>query len=166
MRSTLKITRRILAITILLGLAACQTTNQPKVILSTKSAVELRAMQSRAFDTPDGRKTLRAVLATLQDLGYTIDKVEPAAGSVSATKLSFLRLSTSVYPRGETQTLVRANAFVKTSPQAVDNQVDDPEFYQKYFFDPLAKALFLSALQVEDPPEAQQASVEAPPESR
>ncbi len=145
---------------LLFALAACQTGQQEKLVLSTKSAVELRVIQSRAFDTQDRKKTLRTVVATLQDLGYTIDKVEPAAGTISATKLSFLRLSASVFPRGDTQTTVRANAFVKLQPQAMqDNQVDDPEFYQLYFFEPLAKAMFLTALQVEDAPEM---SAEAP----
>jgi hypothetical protein len=137
-----------------LALAACQTANQPKLIESQKSSVELRVMQSRAFDTTDRDKTLRAVISTLQDLGYSIDKVEPPAGTVTGTKLSQLRLTATVYPRGSTQTIVRANAIVWL-PQAgaAQTQVDDPRFYQLLFFEPLAKAMFLSALQVEDPGE-------------
>jgi hypothetical protein len=132
-------------------LAACQTTNQPKLVESQKSPVELRAIQSRAFETGDREKTLRAVIATLQDLGYAIDKVEPPAGTVTGTKLSQLRLTATVYPRGETRTIVRANATVWLPQQrGVETQVDDPRFYQQLFFEPLAKAMFLSALQVED----------------
>ena len=131
-----------------LGLAACQMPQQtPPVVLSTKSAVELRSMQSRAFDTTDRLKTLRTVIATLQDLGYKIDKVEPQAGTVSATKLALLRLTATVYPHGASQLAVRANALVKL--RNGDTQVDDPSFYQKLFFEPLAKAMFLTALNVE-----------------
>ena len=135
-----------------LCISACQHTNE-RLILSSKPAVELRAIQSRAFDTTDQLKMMRAIIATLQDLGYKIDKVEPAAGSVSATKLAALKLSASVYPRGTTQLIVRSNAQVKLPQQQqqnVETQVDDPEFYQKFFFEPLAKAIFLTALQVED----------------
>lgn len=134
---------------VLLGLAGCQNPNQPQLIMSTKGAVELRSMQSRAFDTTDRNKALRAVIATLQDLGYTIDKVEPAAGSVSATKLANLRLTATVNARGTSQTAVRANAIFKLP--GADTQVDDPLFYQQLFFEPLSKAMFLQALQVEDP---------------
>ncbi len=132
-----------------LGLSACQTGKQaPKEIMSNKSAVELRAMQARAFETGDVNKTLRTVIATLQDLGYTIDKVEPAAGTVSGTKLAQLRITVTVYSRKPDRTIVRANAIVILPGS--ENQVDDPAFYQQYFFEPLSKALFLNALQVED----------------
>jgi hypothetical protein len=126
-------------------LAACQPPQQ-KLILSTKSPVELRAMQARAFDTPDRYKTLRTVVYTLQDLGYTIDKVDAASGTVSATKLARLQISATVSPRGASQVSVRANAQVKM-PNNMENQVDDPAFYQQFFFEPLSKALFLQALQ-------------------
>jgi hypothetical protein len=131
------------------SLAACQTAPRDEIILSKKSPVELRVMQSRVFDTDDRKKTLRAAIAMLQDLGYTIDKVEPAAGTVSATKLATLRVTITVYPRGEKQTVVRANALVKIA-NVRQNQVDDPAFYQQRIFEPMAKAMFLTALQVED----------------
>lgn len=127
-------------------LAACQTNRQ--VVLSTRSPVELRAIQARAFDTSDRNKALRAIIATLQDLGYNIDKVEAGAGTVSATKLGRLRITATVHARGETQTIVRANALVEMANQ--ESQVDDPVFYQQFFFEPLAKAMFLAALEVQD----------------
>ncbi|MEI7606115.1 MAG: hypothetical protein WCJ64_01900 [Rhodospirillaceae bacterium] len=114
------------------SLAACQTAPQEKPdLLSTKSAVELRAMQTRAFDTTDRNKTLRTVVATLQDVGYTLDKIEPAAGTVSATKLDVLRLTALVYPRGAKQMAV-----------------SDAAPYQQ-FFAALGKAMFLTANEVD-----------------
>jgi len=139
-----------------LFLAGCQAdANKENLILSARPAVELRAIQSRAFDTNDRAKILRAVIATLQDLGYTLEKVEPAAGTVTATKLSQLRMTATVFPRGETQMVVRSNAQVRLVAASRDqNQVDAPEFYQKLFFEPLSKALFLTALLIEEADES------------
>lgn len=150
---TMAFLNRLLMLALVAGtVAACQTTRTDQIMMSQKGSVELRAMQSRAFDTPDRYKTLRAIVSTLQDLGYSVDKVETGAGTVSATKLTVLRLTASVYPRGTTQTIVRANALIKAQQQQqhIQNQVDDPEFYQQLFFEPLSKSLFLTALQVED----------------
>jgi hypothetical protein len=146
--------RRIHSLVTAAGVAVALATGgcaSPQIteVLSTKSPVELRAMQTRAFDTTDQNKMLRTIVATLQDNGYTIDKVEPPAGTVSATKLAQLRLSATATPRGTSQIAVRANAMVRM-PNLRDNQVDDPLFYQQLFFDPLSKAIFLSALQVDD----------------
>ncbi len=120
-----------------LMVAACQPAPPPPE--DAQASLQLRMTQSRVFDTADRNKTMRSVIATLQDLGYALDKVDPAAGTVTATKLSALRLTVSVYPRGSAQTVVRANAMVG------NGQVDSPLFYQQLFFEPLAKAMFLDA---------------------
>ena len=87
---------------------------------------------------------LRTVIATLQDLGFIIDKADANLGTISATKLDRynLRLTVIVMPRGESQLSVRANAQYEIYP------VEDPEPYQQ-FFDSLAKAIFLTAHQVD-----------------
>ena len=116
-----------------------------KQVLSTKeSQVKLRAIQTRAFDTTDKDKMLRTVIATLQDLGFIVDKADNVLGAVSATKLEMytLRMTVSVRPRGESQLLVRANAQYNITA------VEDPEPYQQ-FFDALSKAIFLTAHQVD-----------------
>ena len=137
----------VAAVSIVTSLSACQTQNAAQVVTpSAKGAVELRSIQGRVFDTADRGKTLRTVIATLQDLGYSIEKVEAGAGTVSARKLSALRLTVTVFPRGDKQMIVRANGVVETSPSSAA-QVDAPEFYQTLFFEPLSKALFLAANQ-------------------
>ena len=138
---------------ILAGLAGCQVHNAEQVMVSKKSAVELRAMQARAFETSDQNRILRAVIATLQDLGYSLDKVDASSGTVSATKLAALKLSASAYPHGPKQTVVRANALLRLEGMAY--QVDAPEFYQKNFFEPLSAAMFLSAISAPGESEAQ-----------
>ncbi|MFD2233559.1 hypothetical protein [Phaeospirillum tilakii] len=146
-----RLSRAGAALALGLALAACQTAPEHPLVMSTKSPVALRAMQSRVFDTPDRTRMLRAVVATLQDLDYVVDKVEPQAGTVTATRSAMLRLTATVYPRGAGQMTVRANAVIDLGPKS--NQIDAPEFYQKLFFEPLSKAVFLQAVQVEDPGE-------------
>lgn len=114
----------------------------PPMIMSKKSPVELRAMQARIYETADRTKTVRSVIATLQDLGYNIDKVDAGSGTVSATKLADLRMSAAVSPRG-TRMAVRANAVVQG--QSGLAQVDAPEFYQQLFFAPLSTMMFIEA---------------------
>jgi hypothetical protein len=128
---------------VLLMLISCAPST--KQVLATKeSQVQLRAIQTRAFDTTDRDKMLRTVIATLQDLGFIVDKADNVLGAVSATKLDryTLRMTVSVRPRGETQLLVRANAQYNLTA------VEDPEPYQQ-FFDALSKAIFLTAQQVD-----------------
>jgi len=128
---------------VLFLLPACAPTTQ-QVLATSESQVKLRSIQSRAFDTNDQEKTLRTVIATLQDLGFVVDKADGVLGSVSATKLDryALRMTVTVRPRGEGQMIVRANA------QYNIHAVEDPEPYQK-FFDALAQAMFLTAHQVD-----------------
>ena len=124
-------------------LAGCVASNKA-VLETSQSAVQLRSYQSRAFDTTDQEKTLRAIIATLQDLGFVVDKADLTLGSVSATKLSgyALRMTVTVHPRGEKQLLVRANA------QYQDKAVEEPKPYQDFFV-ALEKSMFLQAQEVD-----------------
>ena len=106
--------------------------------------VQLRQIQSRAFDTTDKTKTLRTVISTLQDLGFVIEKADLELGSITATKLDgyALRMSVTVRPRNAKQLLVRANA------QYQEAAVTDPAPYQA-FFSSLSKSMFLTAQNVD-----------------
>ena len=127
----------------MLTLPACQS-SKAQLLKADASAVKLRSIQTRAFDTTEKDATLRAVMATLQDLGFVIDDAEDTLGTVSATKLDkyALRMTVSVRPRGTTQLLVRASAQYNL------RAVEDPGPYQQ-FFDALGQAMFLAAQQVE-----------------
>ncbi len=153
-------TRSWIALLVCAAAAAGCTPTQVTEVASTKPAVELRAMQTRLFDTPDQTKTLRAVIATCQDLGYTLEKVEPTAGTVSAVKLNRLHVTATVMPRGTAQMAVRANALIMM-PGLKNTQVDDPGFYQRDFFEPLAKAMVLEA----HPEPTEAAALPAAPQS-
>lgn len=125
-------------------LAGCQTTSMDQVMETSGSQVQTRQIQTRAFDTTNNTKTLRTIIATLQDLGFVIDKADNELGTVSGTKLDgySLRMTVTVRPRGKKQTLIRANATYNVTP------VVDPQPYQQ-FFTALQKAMFLTAHEVD-----------------
>jgi hypothetical protein len=125
-------------------LAACQSNGWQQILGARQSAVQLRSYQTRAFDTTDTLMTLRSVIATLQDLGFVIDRADATLGTVTATKLDGyqLRVTVTVRERGSTQLLVRANAQYEAMA------VETPEPYQQ-FFEALQKAMFLTAHQVD-----------------
>ena len=142
-------TRKLLVGSVILSSAIALTgceTMQARVLDSStnKSAVQLRSMQSRAFETTDRQKTMRTVIATLQDLSFVVDKADMELGSISATKLDgyALRMTVSVRPHSHKTVIVRSNAQFNITP------VTEPKPYQDFFV-ALEKAMFLTAQQVE-----------------
>lgn len=121
-------------------MAACATTNERILDVGDQTQLQKRAYQSRIFDTNDRDRVLRAVITTLQDLGFVIDRADYTLGVVSATKLNVyqLKMTVSTRPRGTERTLVRANAQFNVRP------VEDPKPYQDFFVS-LEKSLFLTA---------------------
>ena len=145
MKGGAKLARAGICATVVLGLlAGCQTDSKQQALATDASQVQLRSIQSRAFDSTDREMMLRTIIATLQDLSFVIDGADATLGSVSATKLDGyqLRMTVTVRPRGETQSLVRANAQYNLAA------VEDPQPYQQ-FFTALEKSLFLTAQQVD-----------------
>jgi hypothetical protein len=138
-----RVTGVLLAAACLAVTSGCAPSTEA-VMETSMSAVALRSFQQRAFDTADKEKTMRSVIATLQDLSFVVDKADLELGTVSATKLSGyqLRITVTVRPRGDTQMLVRANA------QYMDKAVEDPKPYQD-FFTALEKSMFLTAHEVD-----------------
>ena len=130
----------LVSISIFIGCAS----SSDQLLKTDKGQVELRKMQSRAFDTNDSEKTLRTIIATLQDLGFVIDKADATLGTVTATKLEGFNLvmTVSIRPKGEKQLIVRASA------QFGLKAVVDPKPYQE-FFTSLGKAMFLEVQQVD-----------------
>jgi len=124
--------------------AGCATT-ATKALESDASAVRLRSMQTRAFDTIDKKKMMQTVISTMQDLEFVIDKADLTLGSVTGTKFvkqASVTMTVTVRAKGDKQLLVRANA------QHGIKSVDDPATYQD-FFTALEKAIFLTAQQVD-----------------
>ena len=113
-----------------------------KALLETNGAeqLKLRQIQTRYFDTADKKKTMESIMATLQDLGFIIDKASLDIGTITATKLKGykLRMTVSVFPRGTDKMTVRANGQFGITP------IESPVLYQQ-FFDSLSKSMFLQA---------------------
>jgi len=125
-------------------LAGCMTDSKSQVLAVDRSQVQLRAVQTRAFDTSDRATVFRASIATLQDLGFVIDKADDTLGTISATKLSGyqMRITVTIRPRGGHQIAVRASAQYNVEA------VSDAGPYQQ-FFAALEKSLFLTANEVD-----------------
>jgi len=137
------------AVLLAIGMASLVACAAPETrfIPSQKSALELRSAQTRVVEG-DRNTVLRAVVATLQDLGYRITRAEPSAGTISATRLTGLRLATVVTEQGPSTTVVRANATVLQP--GTEAQVDSVEFYQRNFFVPLSVVMGRDARPVRD----------------
>ena len=116
------------------------TASRSELLRTDESQVTLRSIQTRAFDTSDRNQTLRAIVATLQDLDFVLDDANEQLGTVSGTKLKGYRLkmTVTVRARGESQLLVRANA------QFGVKAIEEAGPYQD-FFTALEKSMFLSA---------------------
>jgi len=144
MKNTLGIVGLWISVTLMIG--GCVSLGE-RVLDSGTQALQLRTIQTRVFDTDDRERTLRTVIATLQDLGFLIEKADATLGVVSGTKISRtglwgLRMTVTVSPRGQGHLLVRANA------QFGQSAVTEAEPYQR-FFAALQHAMFLTAHQVD-----------------
>ena len=129
--------KRIPLVIALLLVAGCAA--QTAAITAGGSQVQLRQIQTREYDTLDKRGTLRSVVATLQDLGFVIDRADYELATISATKLQNyeIRMTVIVREREGGRLSVRANARFNEKP------IEDPQSYQD-FFTALDKAMFLT----------------------
>ena len=133
---------RLLPLLSLLLLASCATT--PANVTGAGTQLETRQIQTREYDTLDKAMTLRSVIATLQDLGFTIDQADAELGTVTATRLHdyIMRMTVTVVQKGEQRIAVRANARIG------EDSVTDAATYQDFFV-VLDKAMFLTLHKVD-----------------
>lgn len=125
--------------------SACVANQQAQFVPSSKPALELRAAQTRLVPG-DTDTVMRGVIATLHDLGYRITKVEPGAGTVSATRQTALRMAVAVRSRTPVESVVRANATIVALNR--EAQVDSPMFYRDDFFTPLGAMMARNVIDV------------------
>ncbi len=126
----------------LLLLAGCGA--MPTDITGGGTQLETRQIQTREYDSLDRAMTMRAVVATLQDLGFTIDQADAELGTITATRLDkyTMRMTVTVVEKSSKRIAVRANARVG------ENSVTDAETYQDFFV-VLDKAMFLTQHKVD-----------------
>lgn len=135
--------QQLLALLGLLSLAGCATTT-PTNIAGAGTQLETRQIQTRQYDTLDKAMTMRSVIATLQDLGFTIDQADAELGTVTATRLHqyTMRMTVTVVKKEGNRISVRANARIG------ENAVTDAATYQDFFV-VLDKAMFLTLHKVD-----------------
>ncbi|MDD4894632.1 MAG: hypothetical protein PHW54_04880 [Candidatus Omnitrophica bacterium] len=134
----------LLGLCLVVSLSGCATPAS-SALGTEESQVQLRSIQTRAFDTTDKKKMMQTVISTMQDLDFVIEKADFTLGSVTGSKFAgyeTVTMSVTVRQRGEKQLLVRANA------QYGVKSVEDPLTYQD-FFTALEKSMFLTAQQVD-----------------
>ncbi len=128
------------ALVLLLALAGCQIDSRQQILASSNTQAAQRAISTRVFDTADRAKTFQAVISTLQDLGFVVDRADNILGTVSATRYGggLVRFTVTIRAGGEARTIVRA------SGQLNQYELSDPAPFQR-FFDALSQSLFLQA---------------------
>ena len=124
-------------------LVGCATTT-PVDIAGSGTQLLARQIQTRQYDTLDKPMTMRSVVATLQDLAFTIDQADAELGTITATRYHqyTMRMTVTVVQRGNERVSVRSNARIG------EDAVTDAETYQD-FFAVLDKAMFLTLNRVD-----------------
>jgi len=135
--------RTAIAMAALLAFAGCAATT-PVDIAGSGTQLEARQIQTRQYDTLDKSLTMRSVVATLQDLGFTIDQADAELGTITATRYHqyTMRMTVTVVQRGAERVSVRANARIG------EEAVTDAQTYQDFFV-ALDKAMFLTLNRVD-----------------
>ena len=135
---------RIVASALLLALASCAMPPQPQpnLLAPTEEQLKLRSYQSRSFEISDRKRAIRGVMATLQDLGFIIERANAELGLVTAARFAepnyydVIAVTVTVRPQAGGKMLIRANAIYDNAP------LEDPKAYQN-FFASLQRALFI-----------------------
>jgi len=123
-------------------LTGCMT-NSKTMVLENQQSLRLRSFQIKKYDKPKVVVS-RAVVSTLQDLGFIIDKADMMTGTVTATKLTkgaSMRMTIITRERGKGITEVRSNAQFSSFNQ-MPKAVTEPEVYNS-FYEALDKSIFL-----------------------
>jgi hypothetical protein len=133
-----------LVIVLCLLLSGCETPETPKDLLApTEAQLKLRTVQTRTFDVTDRNLAIRSVIASLQDLGFIIERANDSLGLVTAARFAepnyYDVVSVTVTVRQHTpeKLTVRVNAIYNNKP------IDDPKVYQNFFV-ALERSIFVA----------------------
>lgn len=130
----------IISITFITG---CFAHNSAYVLGTNQSQVEMRNYQSRAFDTNDKAIVMRAIVSTMQDLGFIINQADDKIGTISGSSFANMSvLTVTIRQINQNRLIVRVIA------QHNRRLIEDPIAY-KNFFTSLSQSLFLEAHEVE-----------------
>jgi hypothetical protein len=146
--------RRAFVIGAAAALAGCQatTTQQVAALSPSAAATDLRARQSRRFDTSDRVLMLQACLGALQDLGFTIDESNLETGVIVGSKAKGAQIRAQVTVRAIPDGAVVRATFQRYyerpgAMRSVGETLNDPQLYQG-FFERVAQSAFLTAHEI------------------
>lgn len=136
---------RMLILVVVLLVPGCVPPPQPgpDLLAPTEAQMKVRSFQSRTFEVADRKVAMRGVIATLQDLGFIIERANEPLGLVTAARFAepdnraVVEVTVTVRPQSDGRMLVRANAIFNNTP------IDDPKVYQN-FFATLDRSLFIT----------------------
>jgi len=143
-----------LALAVLSAVPGCTPTpeQQAAPFRATAATAEVRARQSRRFDSSDRALMLQAAIGALQDLDFSIEETQAEYGVIVASKLRGGRIRAQVsLVTISNGTIVRAS-FQHIIPRpgamlAVGETLTDPALYQG-FFEKLSQSAFLTAHEI------------------
>ncbi len=126
------------------SLLACSTPPQPEpeLLAPNEEQMKLRSYQTRTFEIDDRQRAMRAVIATLQDLGFIIERANEPLGLITGARFQepnysdIIAVTVTVRPQEGGRMMIRANAIYNNAP------IEDPKAYQN-FFATVQRALFL-----------------------
>ncbi len=113
------------------------------LLVPTDAQMKVRSLQTRTFDLKDRHAAIRGVIASLQDLGFIIERTNEGLGLVTAARFAepnyydVVTITVTVRQDSADKMNIRANAIYNNKP------IEDPKVYQN-FFTALQRALFLS----------------------
>ena len=134
-----------LTVAVVLALGACASPPPAptgSLLAPTEEQMKLRNMQTREFDVSDRMAAMRAVIMTLQDLGFIIERANEPLGLVTGARFAepnfydVVGVTVTVRTQEGKKTTIRANAIFNNQP------ITDPEVYRN-FFATLERALFI-----------------------
>jgi len=124
--------------------SGCQAPETPKdLLVPTEAQLKLRNIQTRTFDVTDRNLAIRAVISSLQDLGFIIERANDSLGLVTAARFAepnyydVVSITVTVRQQTPERLTVRVNAIYNNKP------LDDPKVYQN-FFAALERSIFLA----------------------
>jgi len=125
----------LLALCLLAVAAGCASPREPSpdLLAVDEEQMKLRSMQTRTLDFPDRNAAVRGVIATLQDLGFIIERANEPLGLVTAARFAepryfdVVEVTVTVRPQKGGRMTVRANAIYNNEP------IVDPKVYQNFF---------------------------------
>ncbi|MCA3376119.1 MAG: hypothetical protein INF64_03230 [Roseomonas sp.] len=116
----------------------------------TESVSNLRAIQSRRFDTVNTRLLMQASIGVLQDMGYTVTESREEFGVVVGSKATPIPVRVQIVIRrvpDQASSIARATFQFPTPPQVANFMPEtrtDALLYRE-FFDKLSQSVFLTA---------------------